>query len=351
MRILVAVPGSPFQENDFEILGRELCRQLNLTGHRADLMVTPSASGGQEYAAYIASFFAPVRRDGSGNRIDRLISLGAPAFVLRHPFHVCWLGQRLGDFYETWPSFLNRQRGIKKVSARLKRFILTNFDNYFLQRNVNRLFVMSPSIQEKIKRHNHVLDSLMLRPPPLAVPAFSTVPGDYLFAVARDRGENRLETLLRGLARTKVRVNVRIAGDESTLGDLRRLSGKLKLEKRIRFLVDPDWAERQRQLAGCRLLYHAPLAEDFSLLANQSGAAGKPLLTRPDSGFAAALSDQDGCGIILFSDEAELAAILDRLWLDKPAILTLGRKARRFSLSRHWPGVVEKLTKDELTAS
>ncbi len=165
LRIVIATSRGLFQGDGPGEIARELAAACDRAGHAAALLVLPRPPLGAEFRAHLAAWLTGVRRDEAGNRTDRLISLAYPAFALRHPRHVAWLGKRNEEYYEKWPETASRLTAGRRLNARFHRYIMGNFDNYFLQRNVARLFAQTPQTARLLERH-HQLDPVPVLPVP-----------------------------------------------------------------------------------------------------------------------------------------------------------------------------------------
>ena len=124
MRVLVATSDVPFVEGGHRVIARSLVQALRESGHEAELLATPQNRFGRQFAAYLATRLTDVEVTGTGERIDRLISLRFPSYVLRHPYHICWLNHQMREYYDLWATW-NSKLGRKGKSKPPR------FDVYF----------------------------------------------------------------------------------------------------------------------------------------------------------------------------------------------------------------------------
>ncbi|MCI0611912.1 glycosyltransferase family 1 protein, partial [bacterium] len=100
MKILVATSDVPFVKGGHRVIASALIQALRDAGHEAELLTTPTNRFGRQFAAYVATRFTDVELTGAGERVDRVISLRFPSYVLKHPNHVCWLNHRMREYYD-----------------------------------------------------------------------------------------------------------------------------------------------------------------------------------------------------------------------------------------------------------
>ncbi len=108
MKILVATSDVPFVEGGHRVIALALRAALREAGHDAEVFTTPQNRFGRQFAAYMATRFADVERSGTGEKIDRLISIRFPAYALKHPNHVSWLNHRMREYYDLWSEWTSK---------------------------------------------------------------------------------------------------------------------------------------------------------------------------------------------------------------------------------------------------
>ena len=96
--IIVATASPPFAEGGHLVMARELVRALEACGHQTSLLVTPQNRFGRQASAYVAAWCTDVEVAHEGRRVDQVISLRYPAYVVRHDRHVVWLNHRMREY-------------------------------------------------------------------------------------------------------------------------------------------------------------------------------------------------------------------------------------------------------------
>jgi len=180
-RIAVVTSSPPMVEGGHMVIARSLTQALRDAGHDADIIVTPQNRFGRQASAYLATWLTDVGST-DGRRIDQVISLRYPSYAVRHEKHVCWLNHTMREYYDLWERFSGTlgRRGLLK--ARAKRTAIHAADRYLLGRNVQKLFVQSKTIQQRLAIWPEVR-STVLYPPAPQRPYRCDGYGDYIFIV------------------------------------------------------------------------------------------------------------------------------------------------------------------------
>ena len=108
--------------------------------------------------------------------------------------------------------------------------------------------------------------------------------GDYLFYAGRLEPIKRVDLALRALAASTSGARLKIAGQGSLEGELRRLAATLGVGERVDFLgfVSPE--DVVGLYAGCRAAWYAPQDEDYGYVTIESFLSRKPVVTSTDAG-------------------------------------------------------------------
>ena len=93
MRILIASTFVPYTDEAGPTLAGHLRRELAARGYQADTAALPF-NAGRAAADQLLALRLLDLSESCGDTIDRLITLGAPAHVLRHPNKVAWFDGR-----------------------------------------------------------------------------------------------------------------------------------------------------------------------------------------------------------------------------------------------------------------
>jgi glycosyltransferase involved in cell wall biosynthesis len=342
-RIIVATASPPFAEGGHLVMARELVRALEACGHQASLVITPQNRFGRQSSAYLAAWCTDVTVAHEERRVDQVISLRYPAYAVRHERHVVWLNHRMREYYDLWDQFSSRLSWKARVKERARRAVIHRVDRHLLTKRVQRLFVISATVQARLQRWGR-LRSEVLYPPPPARDYRCDHYGDYLFVVSRLTPLKRFDLVLRALAEpVAAGIHCVIGGEGSELEALLRLRRQLDLDDRVEFVGRLDEAALLTHLARCRAVVFPPWNEDYGFVTVEAFSCGKAVLTCSDSGGVAELVRDGQNGLVTEPDPEALARAMRQVIDDRNLAMRLGERGAEGVKLMTWPGAVEKL--------
>lgn len=341
--IAVVTSSPPFAEGGHLVMARELVRALEECGHTATLLVTPQNRFGQQSGAYLAAWCTEVAVAHEERRVDQVISLRYPAYAVQHDRHVVWLNHRMREYYDLWDQFSSTLSFRASIKERARRAILHRVDRHLLTKRVQRLFVISATVQSRLQKWGG-LRSEVLYPPPPARPYRNDGYGNYIFAVSRLTPLKRFDLLLRALAEP-VAAGIRcvIAGEGSEIDALTRLRRQLDLQERVEFAGRIDEETLLTHLATCRAVVFPTFNEDYGFVTVEAFASGKAVITCQDSGGPAELVREGQNGYVADPTSEGLARAMRAVMDDRTLAIRLGEAGASDVARLTWPGTVEKL--------
>jgi glycosyltransferase involved in cell wall biosynthesis len=342
MKILVATSDVPFVEGGHRMIARALTQALCDAGHEAEILTTPNNRFGRQFAAYVATRLTDVELTGNGERVDRLISLRFPSYVLKHPNHVCWLNHRMREYYDLWDSWNNKLSWKGRLKEKTRRTLIHKADHHYLTSNLRKLFAQSKGIQQGLLKWGNIPSEVLYPPPPPTRKYFTKDYGDFILSPSRLTPLKRIALLIEALAHTKVGRAV-IVGDGPDRERLQNLIKHHSLEDRVEMLGHADETEILRLYAECRAVFYAPYQEDFGLVTLEAFQSRKPVLTAIDSGGPAELVEHNVSGFLCEPEPKFFAMEIEKLFDDPSLAERLGSSAYEFSKQITWPNTIEKL--------
>jgi glycosyltransferase involved in cell wall biosynthesis len=342
-RIIVATASPPFAEGGHLVMARELVRALEQSGHEATLVVTPQNRFGRQGSAYLAAWCTDVGVAHEGRSVDQVISLRFPAYAVRHPQHVVWLNHRMREYYDLWEQFSAQLSAKNRVKEGMRRAIVHRVDRHLLTRRAKRLFVISGTVQARLRRWGGY-ESQVLYPPPPQREYRNDAYGDYIFGVSRLTPLKRFDLVIRALAEP-VAAHVRcvIAGEGAELDSLVRLSRQLDVDDRVQFLGRLDEAGLIERLARCRAVVFPPFNEDYGFVTVEAFSSGKAVVTCRDSGGPAELVRDGVNGLVTEPTPEALARALRALIDDRNQAIRFGEAGARDAALMTWPETLSRL--------
>lgn len=343
MKIGVVISSPPLAEGGHLVLARSLVQALREAGHEAGLILTPQNRFGRLASSYLATWLIDVGVAYDGAPLDQVISLRFPAYAVRHPRHVVWLNHRMREYYDLWDRFLATLPWRARLKERLRRRVLHAVDRRLLTRHVSKVFTISGTIAERLRRFGGIPGEVLYPPAPQRAYRCDGY-GDELFAVSRLTPLKRMDLLLRALAEPSAQgVRCAIAGEGPDAERLRRLRLDLGLEGRVTLLGRIETDDLISRLATCRAVVFPTFNEDYGLVTVEAFASHKAVVTCADSGGPAELVRDGESGFVCEPTPAALGLAIARLAADRALAERLGEGGRNAGAGITWSGAVERL--------
>lgn len=346
MRVIVASVRPPFVRGGAEVLAEELIKALLAKGHEADLVVIPFDP--IDPNRLVDQMLACALMDMSsisGVKVDRLIALKFPAYLMPHPEKVVWLLHQHRPAYDLWEHSMGDLRAAPQ--GKLVRDIIRRSDAKMCA-ETKKLFTISENVSRRVRRFWNV-DSTALPPLPAHGDLFYCGDaGNYLFFPSRLAATKRQELALRALALTRNPIRMKFAGvpEIPEQGEwLARLARELGVDSRVEWLGFISEEKKRELYANAVSVIFPPFDEDYGYVTLEAMLASKPVITCADSGGPLDFVLPDKTGLITLPEAENLAAAMDTLWEDRALAKKMGRAARRHydELGLSWSKVVSQL--------
>jgi len=340
--IAVVTSSPPFAEGGHLVMARELVRALQEEGHHTGLVVTPQNRFGQQGSAYLAAWCTDVQLAHEERKVDQVISLRFPGYAVQHPNHVLWLNHRMREYYDLWDQFSSHLSWKGKIKERTRRALVHRVDKYLFNR-MQRRFVISGTVQARLRRFGGIQSDVLYPPPPKRDYRHDTF-GDYLFGVSRLSPLKRFDLVLRALAEpVAAGIKCVIAGEGAELDRLMALRSHLELDHRVQFVGRLTDAQMIDHLARCRAVVFPPLNEDYGFVTVEAFMCGKPVITCHDSGGPSELVRDGENGFVTAPTPEALAAAMRRMIDDRNAVSRMGDLGHREAVAMTWHDAIQKL--------
>ena len=326
------------------VIARELAQALREAGHSAEIIVTPQNRFGRQGSAYLATWLTDVGRS-EGHRIDQVISLRYPSYAVRHEHHVCWLNHTMREYYDLWERFSSTLSPQGLVKEKIRRVAIHAADRYLLTRNVNRLYVQSRTVQQRLNIWPN-LRSEVLYPPAPRRPYRCEGYGDYFFTVSRLTKLKRAELLIEALGSPQgAGLRAVIAGEGEERPHLEALIDRRGLRDRVTFAGRVTDEVMLAHYARCRAVVFPPVQEDYGFVTAEAFASRKPVVTCTDSGGPSELVVDGVNGYVTTPAPDALARALRTLSEDAALAERMGQSAFESGARLNWPDTVQSLTR------
>ncbi len=340
--IAVVTSSPPLAEGGHLVMARELVRALKEEGHEAGLVVTPQNRFGRQASAYLAAWCTDVELAHEERKVDRVISLRFPGYAVQHPNHVLWLNHRMREYYDLWEQFSAHLSWKGQIKERTRRAIIHRVDRHLLNK-MQRRFVISGTVQARLKRFGGIQSDVLYPPPPKRDYRHDTY-GNYLFGISRLSPLKRFDLVLRALAEpVATGIKCVIAGEGAELNALVTLRNHLQLEQRVQFVGRLSEADMIGHLANCGAVVFPPFNEDYGFVTVEAFMCGKPVITCTDSGGPSELVRDGENGYVTAPTAEALAVAMRRVMDDRLLAARLGEAGYATASRMTWSAAVRRL--------
>jgi glycosyltransferase involved in cell wall biosynthesis len=347
MRLIVASVRTPFVHGGAEILAEQLTKALLAAGHQAELVTISFDAGNRERIPdqMLACALMDLG-EINGMKVDRLIALKFPAYLMPHPNKVVWLMHQHRPAYDLWNNSLGNLRNA--ASGVIVRDIIRRADAKMCE-EAKRLFTVSENVTRRLRDFWNV-DSTPLYHPPAHADHFycASEVEDYIFFPSRLSTNKRQDLALRALAFTRNPVRLRFSGvaDYPPYGErLMRLARETGVDSRVEWVGFLSEEEKRDTYARALAVVYPTFDEDYGYITLEAMLASKAVITCDDSGGPLEFILPEKTGLITPANPDKLAAAMDTLWQDRELAKKLGRAGRAHydALGLSWTKVVKQL--------
>jgi glycosyltransferase involved in cell wall biosynthesis len=348
MRILIATTQVPFISGGAEVLAKTLLQACISRGHEAEIVAIPF----KHYPAVrILDHMLACRlldvTEVAEQKVDKLIGLKFPAYLIPHPNKSFWLLHQHRAAYEFWGNsalsdLMHTHDGSVIHDA------IVNADQKNFREHSNSIFTISKNVTKRLKKFNS-FDSRPLYPPPQDADRFySDQEEGYLFFPSRLNLFKRQRLVIQALSKTKNPVRIVFGGraDEKTFeSELESLTKKLGVDNRVTFLGSMTEEQKLKYYAKATGVIYTPLDEDYGYVTLEAMLSSKPVITCSDAGGPLEFIKHQETGLVAESDPDSLAAAMDELWENRGLSEKLGKTGRDLyhTLDINWDNVLKHL--------
>jgi len=328
-RIGIVNVQTPFVRGGAEMHADNLVKAVRHAGHEADLITLPFKSyPPQRILDHMLAYRLLDLTESVHAKIDTLICLKFPSYVVAHPDRRVWLLHQHRSAYDLWRNPMGDLGNYHDGNS--IREAIEAADNRHL-REANRLFTNSQNVSKRLKQYNGIEADPLYHPPPGASSIYTAEAQDFLFYPSRLTPVKRQELVLKALQHTKQDVVVRLAGrpdSPSHMKSLEKLTAELGVQDRVHWMGGVTDEEMLELYANCLGVVYPPTDEDYGYVTLEGMLASKPVITCRDSGGPLEFVREGETGLIARARPEELAEAMDTLWADRSRAAEMGRAGR-----------------------
>ena len=277
-RVLVCTAQVPFASGGAERHAEGLLRELAAFGHEAELVRLPFKW--YPRAEILTSALAWRLLDVSeadGKRVDLVIPMKFPSYLVRHENKVVWL---IHQFRQAYDRFGTEQSDFTSSPEDTRwRELIAEADRTGLS-EARKLFTNSKNTAGRLARFNGIEAEALYHPPPLAGRYRCESSRGFALVAGRLDPWKRVDLAIAAAAAGRFPLVVAGDGaDRARLEALARRSGA-----GVRFLGRVSDDELLGLYATCVTVIFPPADEDYGYIALEAFLSKKPVVTCTDSG-------------------------------------------------------------------
>jgi glycosyltransferase involved in cell wall biosynthesis len=345
MRIAIATVQVPFVRGGAEEHAEGLRRALREAGHEAELVTVPfkwyppEAIPQQILACRLLDL-----SESMGTRIDRVIGLKFPAYLVPHSDKVLWILHQHRSAYDLWESHWGDLFGQPGGEAAMG--VIRSADMRMIP-EARRVFANSRNVAARLRRFCGIESEPLYHPPPLAGRFHSGEAGEYLLMPSRLNGPKRQDLVVEALRLTRQPVRVVFIGaadNQAYEAALLARAASLPPGRAVWLGAVSD--DRKIELmAEALAVLVPPLDEDYGYVTLEAMLSSRAVITCADSGGPLEFVEHGRTGLVCAPEPAALAEAIDTLWSDRTLARSLGAEGRlRYAeLGLSWEHVVQCL--------
>jgi glycosyltransferase involved in cell wall biosynthesis/SAM-dependent methyltransferase len=348
MRIGVLRTQVPFVTGGAERHAANLVGALNRHGHEAVEITLPFKwYPGEVLADHILAARMLDLSEVEGVPVDMVIGLKFPAYLAPHPNKLYWVIHQHRQAYDQWD--LGNSDLLQDPDGDALRQLVMAEDRAAFAATPHPIHANSGNVAARLKHHLGIDAAPLYHPPPNADVMRQGACGDYLFAPGRINASKRLDLILRGLAATRSRIPLVVAGmaeNPAYQDKLHALATELGVADRVTWLGPVDDATLLRHYAEARAVVFVPQDEDYGYITLEAMLAAKPVITVTDAGGPLEFISDGAEGFVTAAKPAALAKAFEQVMADTARAERMGQAGhdRYHAMNISWEHVVETLT-------
>jgi len=336
-RILVCNAQVPFASGGAERLAAGLVRELRSEGHETELVQLPFKWYPRPEILTSAMAWRLLDvTEADGKRVDLVIPMKFPSYLVRHPNKVVWL---IHQFRQAYDRFGTSQSDFTASPEDTRwRELILEADRTGLT-EARRIFTISKNTAERLSRFNGIPSEALYHPPPLAGRYRCGESAGYALAAGRLDPWKRVDLAIAAAAAGKFPLVV--AGTGSDEERLKKLAARSGAEISFRGAVSDE--ELLGLYASSAAVLFTPADEDYGYIALEAFLSKKPVVTCSDSGGPLEFVSDGETGRVTPPDGAALGEATAALLADGSAARRLGEAGYERVRGISWTAAVRAL--------
>jgi glycosyltransferase involved in cell wall biosynthesis len=347
MRIAVCHPQTPFTRGGAEMHMEGLVAALRQAGHDVDVVGIPFKwYPPQEIVHQMALWRSLDLSESNGQRIDMVVALKFPAYLVQHERKVVWLIHQHRTAYELWD---HPEYGDLRLhdDGKAVREMIWRADRVGLG-EAKRIFTNSVNVRERLRSSTGLSGDALYHRSPLCERLLEVQPedaGDHVVFPSRIEPLKRQSLAVEAMRHVRTGVRLVLVGSGPGEESLRRRIDELGVADRVELagqVSDQRLMDLYRTALGA---LYVPYDEDYGYVTIEAMAARRPVVTTTDAGGPLELVRDGESGRVTQPRPRAIAEALDALHADRKVAAAMGAKGRALieSAVPTWPDVAARL--------
>ncbi|MEO8585054.1 MAG: glycosyltransferase family 4 protein [Acidobacteriota bacterium] len=336
-RVLVCTAQVPFASGGAERHAEGLVREIAAFGHEAELVRLPFKW--YPRAEILTSALAWRLLDLSeadGKRVDLVIPMKFPSYLVRHENKVVWL---IHQFRQAYDRFGTTESDFTASPEDTRwRELIAATDRTGLT-EARKIFTNARNTADRLARFNGIEAEALYHPPPLAGRYRTEEPRGFALAAGRLDSWKRMDLAIGAAAAGKFRLV--IAGDGADRARLEAVARKSGADVHFAGRVPDD--ELLALYATSNVVIFPPADEDYGYIALEAFLSKKPVVTCTDSGGPLEFVVDGENGRVVTPDAAALGAAVTDLLGDEEKAKKFGERGFEKVREIRWENAVKAL--------
>ena len=341
--VLICTTQVPFTRGGAEDHVEGLRRALIAAGHAAEVVALPFKwYPPTEIMRGAMAWRMLDLSAANGQRVDLVIGMKFPAYLVAHPNKVLWILHQHRSAYNLWGTAFDDLSTFPE-GGRVRQWI-KHCDEKLIP-EAKKVFANSRTVADRLKRYNNLDSEVLYHPPPLAGRMRAGEQSDYIFYPSRLEPQKRQDLLIEAMKHVRAPVKAVFAGSSSDASHYEALARQHGVGDRVSFrgfVSEDDLIELYANSLG---VCYLPFDEDYGYVTLQGMLAAKPMIVTTDSGGATEFVEDQITGTIAQPDPKAIAEVIDQLYADRNRARRMGEEGleKISSMNLAWSNVVDKI--------
>jgi len=266
---------------------------------------------------------------------DGVISTKAPAYIIRHPNHVCYLQHTMRVFYDMFEQEFPYATDEQILQ---RKFIITLDTAALKYPRTKKIYVIGNEVRNRLFKYNHLESTVLYQG--LLNDRFKEGSFNYIYLPGRLHRWKRVGLVIEAMRYVQSPVELLISGIGEDEDKFVKLANK---DSRIKFLGRVSNEELVEYYSNALCVPFVPLREDFGLVTIEAFRSGKPVITCVDSGEPTYIVCDNETGYICNPDPREIASKIDYFFQNPDIAEEMGIKGKLSIQSINWKTTAETL--------